>query len=347
MPIKKGGIKAISTKSSGGGNIISSLGNAINKSNANIKKEFEKPSVKEGLQKAVKLASGVLSVTPIGKAVVMATVAIADKATNSHSASSYLGTDKNNSTISLLPGGLLAQQILEVADPNIARKLESAVPDPKRVAIARAEKTIEKPKNTLSNHHIDKPVVAKPSLLSTITTKTESLTPKTTISHVQTKHPISGGIKSTIGRRPDETSTISTIFNENKPPVPIKVDDSSTLSSLKPPPASEEPVKPSLIPSEIFNPVPEAPSTLQQTATNIEIKEATKQVKEVEKPSINSDTVSETPKEIESEKPAPINVSSGGSTLERLAVNASQPSDDVVQPTDRRQKSFFDFCIIA
>ena len=284
MPIKKGGIKAISTKSSGGGNIISSIGNAINKSNANIKKEFEKPSVQEGLQKATKIAAGVLSVTPIGKAVVMATVAIADKATNSHSASSYLGTDK--------------------------------------------------------------PVVTKPSLLSTITTKTESLTPKTTISHVQTKHLISGGIKSTIGRRPDETSTISSIFNEDKPPVPIKVDDSSTLSTLKPPPASEDNVKPSLIPSEIFNPVPEAPSTLQQTATNIEIKEATKQVKEIEKPSINSNTVSETPKEIESEKPAPINVSSGGSTLERLSINASQPDDDVVQP-NVRQKSFFDFCTIA
>ena len=112
----------------GGGDVISMLGNAIKKSNEKIdsgvknivntvKVEVAKPEFKDGLQKAVKVAVGVASLTPVGKRLVMASVAIADKVTGNNSASSYVGTDKNNSTLSMVPGGLLFQQVLEVADP--------------------------------------------------------------------------------------------------------------------------------------------------------------------------------------------------------------------------------------
>jgi hypothetical protein len=123
-----------------GFNLKNSIKASVQKTTTVIKKEVTKPTVLQGLQKATQITAGIVSLTPAGKALVMATTVIANKATNSNAASSYLGTDKNNSTLSMLPGGMLAQQILKVADPSLSDKLNSTLPDPKKMVIGDAKR---------------------------------------------------------------------------------------------------------------------------------------------------------------------------------------------------------------
>ena len=113
-----------------GFNILSKIKAKIKKDVAVVKKEVQKPTFLQGVQAATQITAGVLSITPIGKVIVKATVLIADKATHSDAASSYLGTNNNNSTLSMLPGGMLAQQVLGVVSPKLANQLESTLPDP-------------------------------------------------------------------------------------------------------------------------------------------------------------------------------------------------------------------------
>jgi len=94
---------------------------------------------KPPIQDAVKILAGVVALTPIGKGLLIATTKIADAATHSNAADQYLGLDKDNSTLSMLPGGLLAQQVLQVADPSLANKINSTIPDPKKMAINDAK----------------------------------------------------------------------------------------------------------------------------------------------------------------------------------------------------------------
>ena len=323
MPIKKGGIKAISTKSSGGGNIISSLGNAINKSNANIKKEFEKPSVKEGLQKAVKIASGVLSVTPIGKAVVMATVAIADKATNSHSASSYLGTDKNNSTLSMVPGGLLFQQVLEVADPKLAHQVESTIPDPKRMAV-HDTKTIAKAAATNPStvhavakgvaHDNVKKINSNPVVSHVAPTVVK---PTTTLHNPTAKH---------------ETVRPSLIHSTHQP---IKSTNTrSTLSGVSMPSISQHTSKPS-----IGDVVKENNSTINVLKTENENVEKPSLISPVIMNEVSPPTPQEAPSTLQPINTPTIPTIKGVSTLQALSGNTPIVT--------RRTPSIFDFCIIA
>ena len=63
---------------------------------------------KPPIQDAVKILAGVVALTPIGKGLLIAATKIADAATHSNAADQYLGLDKDNSTLSMLPGGLLA-----------------------------------------------------------------------------------------------------------------------------------------------------------------------------------------------------------------------------------------------
>ena len=94
---------------------------------------------KPPIQDAVKILAGVVALTPIGKGLLIATTKIADAVTHSNAADQYLGLDKDNSTLSMLPGGLLAQQVLQVADPSLANKINSTIPDPKKMAINDAK----------------------------------------------------------------------------------------------------------------------------------------------------------------------------------------------------------------
>jgi hypothetical protein len=123
-----------------GFNLKNSIKASVQKTTTAIKKEVTKPTVLQGLQKATQITAGIVSLTPVGKALVVASTVIANKATNSNAASSYLGTDKNNSTLSMLPGGMLAQQILKVADPSLSDKLNSTLPDPKKMVVGDAKR---------------------------------------------------------------------------------------------------------------------------------------------------------------------------------------------------------------
>ena len=87
------------------------------------------------LQQATGIIAGVVSLTPVGKAVVAISTAIADKATGGK-ATAYL-TDGHgaNSTLSMLPGGNLIQGIVRTVDPKAADTLNKMVPDPKKMLI--------------------------------------------------------------------------------------------------------------------------------------------------------------------------------------------------------------------
>jgi hypothetical protein len=94
---------------------------------------------KPPIQDAVKILAGVVALTPIGKGLLIATTKLSDAITHNNAADQYLGLDKDNSTLSMLPGGLLAQQVLQVADPSLANKINSTIPDPKKMAINDAK----------------------------------------------------------------------------------------------------------------------------------------------------------------------------------------------------------------
>jgi hypothetical protein len=87
------------------------------------------------LQQATGIIAGIVSLTPVGKAVVAVSTAIADKATGGK-ATAYL-TDGHgaNSTLSMLPGGNLIQGIVRTVNPNAADTLNKMVPDPKKMLI--------------------------------------------------------------------------------------------------------------------------------------------------------------------------------------------------------------------
>ena len=135
MPKPKG--KASSLPSIG--DAFKSLGNAIvassNKTNNEIKQTFTSDKAMAGYKTATNIAIGVASLTPVGKAMAMGAIAISDKVTGGK-ATAYLGAQ--NSTLDMLPGGYLAQAVVGAADPSAAAKMNSIVPDPKKMLITDA-----------------------------------------------------------------------------------------------------------------------------------------------------------------------------------------------------------------
>lgn len=137
------------------------IANDIHKSNDQIAKAFKnipKPPPPKidmaALQKATQIIAGVVALTPIGRGLLTAATQIADKADHG-AASSYLGLDNTNSTLSMVPGGLLAQQAANVATNGQAgHQLNQYVPDPKRLAMNDAKtigtSAVHNPKSTLS-----------------------------------------------------------------------------------------------------------------------------------------------------------------------------------------------------
>ena len=118
--------------------------------------------------------------------------------------------------------------------------------------IAKAKEVIEVKKTTTLSNPIQKPVIEKPSLLS-VTKKIEPTAQKNTLSGVKNKLPILNKPKPSLtdSSADDSSSTLANLVTADNPPLPVTPDDSSTLSTLTPPPVSDTPDKPSLLPPVI------------------------------------------------------------------------------------------------
>ena len=104
-----------------------------------VKTEVQKPSFQQGLQKAVQITAGVVALTPIGKSLLKVAVLSGDAGSHG-GASAYLGLGNTNSTLDMVPGGLLSQQIANVAtNGKSGQQLNSTLPDPKRMAMGDAK----------------------------------------------------------------------------------------------------------------------------------------------------------------------------------------------------------------
>ena len=78
-----------------------------------VKTEVQKPEFIHGVQSATKILTGVISMTPIGKGLVKAITLGTAAGGKSGQASEWMGS--TNSTLDMVPGGMLAQSIASVA----------------------------------------------------------------------------------------------------------------------------------------------------------------------------------------------------------------------------------------
>jgi hypothetical protein len=131
------------------------------------------------LKMATGLIVGVLETIPLTKPFVMAGMAIADTASKGKASEFINNGNKVNGTFSMLPGGLLVQQIAnDASHGKSGDTLNKYVPDPKKMivgdATAIAKTLATDPKNTLNtvtsnvntikNNELVK-VVAKPTIM--------------------------------------------------------------------------------------------------------------------------------------------------------------------------------------
>lgn len=95
-----------------------------------------KPVDMRALQQAVGIIGGAVSATPVGKLVMMGITGIADASTGGK-ASNYLNDGRSvNSTLSMLPGGVLAQRVANLAtDGKSGAAISKTVVDPMHLAI--------------------------------------------------------------------------------------------------------------------------------------------------------------------------------------------------------------------
>lgn len=118
--------------------------------------DIPKPKIDmRALQQAVGIIGGAVSATPVGKLLMMGVTGISDAAAGGK-ATNYLNDGRSvNSTLSMLPGGALAQRVANLAsDGKSGAALAKTVPDPVHLAIhdikVIAETVATNPGNTLS-----------------------------------------------------------------------------------------------------------------------------------------------------------------------------------------------------
>ena len=112
------------------------------------------PKIDEhALRKSLGVIAGVISLNPIGKVLVMGTMGIADAITGGKGSDYVNDGHKVNSTLSMLPGGMLLQQFANDIDPRSGEALNKYIPDPKKMIINDAIKigvgVAKNPTNTL------------------------------------------------------------------------------------------------------------------------------------------------------------------------------------------------------
>ena len=253
------------------GDFFKGLGNAVvassNKTNEAIKTTFTSPEAMKGYKIATNVAIGVVSLTPVGKLAVKGAIEISDKVTGGK-ATDYLGAQ--NSTIGMLPGGVLAQAIMGSVDPNAQAKLNQY--DPKK-AIMNDVKTVAKttvthPASTLS-------VASSVTHKSVQGAKQSLFSPPATHSTVHQVMPVAN--KPSIFGTPSLPMHTPVFKPESTLhlPVPIKSPAFTPLpSTLAPIGMSGIPVLPALpplAPMVVAPPTTSVPSTLSATSTLTEI----------------------------------------------------------------------------
>ena len=118
-----------------------------------VEAEVKKPAFIQGLQQATKIATGIIAITPIGKLAVKAITLSTGAAGKGGDAAQWMGG--GNSTLSMVPGGMLAQSIASAATNGRSDQvLQSTLPDPKKMlikdAISVGKTTIQNPKQTVN-----------------------------------------------------------------------------------------------------------------------------------------------------------------------------------------------------
>jgi hypothetical protein len=167
----------------------------IQKSNSTISNNFKnipKPKIDmKALQTATGLIAGVASLTPQGKALLMVSTTIADKATGGK-ATAYLNNGHStNGTLSMLPGGFLAQQVLnDASGGKSGNALAKYVPDPKKMVIHEVS-TLSNRNHNVTNNVIQEKhsifhISPQKSTISPIATMFKSPLPITMIQEVKT-----------------------------------------------------------------------------------------------------------------------------------------------------------------
>ena len=90
----------------------------------------------DALQKAVGIIGGVIALSPIGKLVDTGIMTVADIASNGKASEFVNNGHEVNRTMNLLPGGMLAQQLLnDATGGKSGSTLDKFVPDPMKMAI--------------------------------------------------------------------------------------------------------------------------------------------------------------------------------------------------------------------
>ena len=207
----------------------------INIPKINIPKiNIPKPKIDmNALRKGTNIIAGIISLTPPGKLLVTASVGIADLSTH-NAASNYLNNGKKyNSTLSLLPGGLLIQSVANESSNGKSGDFFNKIPDPKKTVFQIVQNT---PSSTLD-------------FISSKKEKTSLF-----INDVQTSSPILNTL----------SIPSNSVFSSN-----VKLNTLSPSLSLSPPPStnvklntlsSSLSLSPSLSPSPSPPPPPPPPS---------------------------------------------------------------------------------------
>ena len=115
-----------------------------------------KPEINmKALKESLGIIAGVVSITPVGKLLVMGTMGIADLATHGQASNFIDDGHKMNSTLNMLPAGRLLQTIAnDASDGKSGDALNKYVPDPVHLIVKDGEiigtTVLKNPSNTLN-----------------------------------------------------------------------------------------------------------------------------------------------------------------------------------------------------
>ena len=237
-----------------------------------------KPEINmKALKESLGIIAGVISVNPVGKLLVMGVMGIADVATKGEASNFINDGHKMNGTLSMLPGGMLVQQIAnDASNGKSGDALTKYVPDPKKMIIRDiitvGEAGIKNPSNTLnatksvvvqnidtiknSTVVVQTSNVVKPTLSNVISISTAPPPVITSTLNIIHSIPVVPVIKPTL-------SIVAPIIHSIPVPDVIK----TIISTILPPPPPPPPAPPVVI-SSTLSPVvvisipPVIPTTL-------------------------------------------------------------------------------------
>ena len=234
-----------------------------------------KPEINmKALKESLGIIAGVISVNPVGKLLVMGVMGIADVATKGEASNFINDGHKMNGTLSMLPGGMLVQQIAnDASNGKSGDALTKYVPDPKKMIIRDiitvGEAGIKNPSNTLnatksvvvqnidtiknSTVVVQTSNVVKPTLSNVISISTAPPPVITSTLNIIHSIPVVPVIKPTLSivapiihsiPVPDVIKTIISTILSPPPPSPPLPPSSLSLLPPPPPPSPSTPPRP-------------------------------------------------------------------------------------------------------